>query len=252
VRRYLPYVAFSIAFHGCLLLAFSFWKIAREPLPESRKVILEFHSRALRQSPSAGQRSDPLAQDFSRVRGLRVADAGALPLPAAAPRIAGEAHAKASASAEAPSSIERTEKPRLSQPGDSLVFPSAAETLKKALTEAGGAPLPSTPQATAAAGGYKQETALEWKDRQRQMLRSPELRFPELLAEEGLEVDVEAAFAVAPNGQVTRVEIMRSSGFASVDRAVVQALHNTLFDASPGDREDQGRISFHFRLERNP
>jgi TonB family protein len=65
-------------------------------------------------------------------------------------------------------------------------------------------------------------------------------------------VDVVAAFAVAPNGQVTRVEIMRSSGFASVDRAVVQALHNALFDASPGDAEDQGRISFHFRLERNP
>jgi TonB family protein len=248
----LPYVAFSIAFHGCLLLAFSFWKIAREPLPESRRVILEYRSRALRQSPLEGRRSDPLVQDSGHGRGLRVADAGALSLPTAALRIAGEARAKVGLSSEAPSAIERSEKPRLVQPADSLAFPSAAETLKKALTAAGGEPMPSAPPATAAAGGYAQETALEWEDRQRQMLRSPELRFPELLAEEGLEVDVEAAFAVAPNGQVTRVEITRSSGFASVDRAVVQALHNTLFDASPGDAEDQGRISFHFRLERNP
>jgi TonB family protein len=252
VSRYFPYLAISIVFHGCLLLVFSYWKIVREPLPESRMVIIEYHGRALRRSPSEGRQSDPLAQDSGRSRGLRVTDAGMLSLPAAAARIAGEARAKAGAPAEAPSPIERADKPRLIQPGDSPAVPSAAETLKKALAASGGEPSSSTPPETATAGGYTQETALEWKDRQRRMLRSPELRFPELLAEEGLEVDVVAAFAVAPNGQVTRVEIMRSSGFASVDRAVVQALHNALFDASPGDAEDQGRISFHFRLERNP
>jgi TonB family protein len=252
VRRYLPYVVFSIAFHGCLLLAFFFWKIAREPQPEQRWVILEYHSQVSRQSSSAGRKSDPLAQDSSLRRGLRIADAGALTLPASGTRIARDARAKVTASADQPSPIERTERPRLLKPGDPLAFPSAAETLNKALAGDGREALPSTPDTTAMAGGYTQETALEWKGRQRQMLRSPELRFPELLAEKGLEVDVEAAFAVAPNGQVTRVEIIRSSGFASVDRTVVQALHNILFDASSGDAEDQGRISFHFRLERNP
>jgi TonB family protein len=148
--------------------------------------------------------------------------------------------------------IERSEKPRLAEPSDELSFPSPEETLLGAL--GGGARGRGTSETTVAEteGGYTQETALEWKGRQRQLLRGLELKFPELLAEKGLEVDVEAVFAVAPSGQVTRVEITRSSGFASVDRSVEQAMYNTLFEISSAQEEDQGHISFHFRLERKP
>jgi len=44
------------------------------------------------------------------------------------------------------------------------------------------------------------------------------------------------------------VEITRSSGFASVDRAVEQALRNALFEEAAG--EDPGRIHIRFRFER--
>ena len=61
---------------------------------------------------------------------------------------------------------------------------------------------------------------------------------------------MEATFKVAPNGQVTHVEITRSSGYSAVDRAVERALSNYLFEASTTDEEDTGRIRFRFRLER--
>jgi TonB family protein len=96
--------------------------------------------------------------------------------------------------------------------------------------------------------GYMQATALEWKAGERSLLQQPRLGFPKLLLEKGLEVDVEAAFVVAPSGQVVRVEITRSSGFASVDREVEQAMLDALFAES--SREDSGRIQFRFRLER--
>jgi TonB family protein len=96
--------------------------------------------------------------------------------------------------------------------------------------------------------GYMPPAALEWKTGGRSLLLQPRLRFPELLLEKGLEVDVEAAFIVAPSGQVTSVVITRSSGFASVDREVEQALRDALFAES--SQQDSGRIQFRFRLER--
>ena len=98
------------------------------------------------------------------------------------------------------------------------------------------------------AAGYIPSTALEWKAGGRSLLLRPRLRYPELLLEKGLEVDVEADFVVAPNGQVASVQITRSLGFASVDREVEQALRDALFAES--SQEDSGRIQFRFRLER--
>jgi TonB family protein len=120
----------------------------------------------------------------------------------------------------------------------------------------GAAALPTPAQALGALGGKEREqaagymppAALEWKTGGRSLLLQPRLRFPELLLEKGLEVDVEAAFIVAPSGQVTSVVITRSSGFASVDREVEQALRDALFAES--SQQDSGRIQFRFRLER--
>ena len=61
---------------------------------------------------------------------------------------------------------------------------------------------------------------------------------------------MEATFKVAPSGPVTQVEMTRSSGYSTVDRAVERALVNYLVEASATDDEDTGRIRFRFRLER--
>jgi TonB family protein len=248
-RKYLVCLAFSLGFHGCLLLAFSFWKVAREPQEEQRVVLLEVRNLMPRQSRT-GERSPSTAWNSNLVGGLAVPEPGELSILPAEASTSRALRAGAKTAAAEPAPIERSERPRIAERSDTLSFPSPAETLQKALSGNAREPAPPAPAAAEAEGGYTQETALEWKGRQRQLLRGLQLSFPELLAEKGLEVDVEAAFAVAPSGQVTRVEIVRSSGFASVDRAVEQAMYNTLFEASSGEAEDQGRISLHFRLER--
>ncbi len=69
------------------------------------------------------------------------------------------------------------------------------------------------PAAALETAGYTPTTALEWKAGGRTLLLPPRLGFPELLLEKGLEVDVEAAFVVAPSGQVTRVRDHPQLGF---------------------------------------
>lgn len=91
---------------------------------------------------------------------------------------------------------------------------------------------------------------LDWTGYERKLLKRAALNFPEVLLSEGQEVDVEAAFTVAPSGQVIRVEITRSSGYTLVDRAVERALLNYLFEQSASGERDRGVIKFMFRLER--
>jgi TonB family protein len=251
-RRYLLYFAFSIGFHACLFLAFFFWKVVQEPQPEPHTVLLEVHGLKPRQSRPDERPSAPKASDSTLSSGLAVPEPGALGLVREESRTSRVVKAGIAADIREPAPIARNEQPRRAEPSDAFWLPSPAETLREALTGSSRKQVPAASAAGEAEGGYAQETALEWKGKQRQMLRRFELGFPELLAEKGLEVDVEAAFAVAPSGQVTRVEITRSSGFASVDRSVEQAMYNTLFEASSGEEEDQGRISLHFRLERKP
>jgi len=250
--RYVLYLAFSLGMHACLFLILFFWKVAQEPQPEPRTVLLEVRSLKPSQFRPGERFSAPAASASTLVGGLALPEPGVLSLAWAEPRTSRTVRARVAADIRETAPIERTEKPRLAERSDELSFPSPEETLSGALS--GGARERGIPTSAAAEaeGGYRQETALEWKGRQRQLLRGLELKFPELLAEKGLEVDVEAAFAVAPSGQVTRVEITRSSGFASVDRSVEQAMYNTLFEVSSGQEEDQGRISLHFLLERKP
>ena len=59
-----------------------------------------------------------------------------------------------------------------------------------------------------------------------------------------------AEFTVAANGQVVKVDILRSSGYGSVDSAVERALYSYLFERSADSSEDVGRVQVRFRLER--
>jgi TonB family protein len=82
------------------------------------------------------------------------------------------------------------------------------------------------------------------------LLKTAGITFPDILLEEGLEVDVVAGFTVAANGQVIEVDIIHSSGYPSVDTAVQRALRSYLFEPSADSSEDVGQIQVRFRLER--
>jgi len=138
-----------------------------------------------------------------------------------------------------------TEKPVL--PGRSIAVapPRPEELLAREIeTPAPASQLPEE-------NGFTRAGALEWRGRERKLLKTAGIPFPDILLEEGLEVDVAAVFSVAPSGQVIDVDIVRSSGYASVDRAVERAILSYLFEVSDDTSADVGEIRYRFRLERS-
>jgi TonB family protein len=256
LRRHLPYLGFSLAAHALLLLLLLYWRLPLEPEAPPKKVLLEFRRPASAESPAARL----AARSPRELPGLGLPEGGrgrlAMPAAAAPPDLSSKRTGVARAQLP-PAKLPRAELPRRTQdsparaaePTGAAALPTARQLLRGF---GGAAPAPA--EATGERGsipgpsGYMQATALEWKGGERTQLQQPQVRFPALLLEKGLEVDVEADFVVAPSGQVASVEITRSSGFASVDRAVEQALRDALF--SEAAQEDSGRIRFRFRLER--
>jgi len=75
-------------------------------------------------------------------------------------------------------------------------------------------------------------------------------RFPPVLSAAGLEVECAARITVAPGGNVTHVEIVKSSGYTEIDASVEAALREFLFSRVEGRKDEVGTITFRFRLER--
>ena len=240
MRRTLPYLGFSLAFHAALLGVLLFWKLPSSRQPDERRVVLEF-ARPASNRPLALPASPAAAAPLP---GLAVPEGGKLAVPVRSTGVS-----SAGVRVAVPAETIRRAGPDRPEPatipsGLAVPAPSAAA---RGIVEAGPTPAASLPE-QAGKGGYAPSAALEWIGRERSLLRGPEIGFPEVLLEKGLEVDVEASFTVSAGGQVIRVEITRSSGFASVDREVEQALRNALFEVAAG--EDPGRIHIRFRLER--
>jgi TonB family protein len=242
VRKDLPFLVFSLAAHAGLLLLLLLWRLPPEPEVPPRRVLLEFRRPAPLRPPERPPAAGLPAGPQRAVPGLQVSEGGRLATPPAAVPAARKTIPLPEIPRRLPDSPAR-----VPEATAAAALPSAEELLR-GLAADRAAPAAAGGTAGAAPAGYLQTTALEWKAGERILLQQPRLDFPELLLEKGLEVDVEAAFVVAPNGQVVRVEITRSSGFASVDREVEQALRDALFAES--SREDTGRIQFRFRLER--
>jgi TonB family protein len=138
-----------------------------------------------------------------------------------------------------------TEKPVLPERSIAVAPPRPEELLAREIeTPAPASQLPEE-------NGFTRAGALEWKGRERKLLKTAGIPFPDILLEEGLEVDVAAVFSVAPSGQVIDVDIVRSSGYASVDRAVERAILSYLFEVSDDTSTDVGEIRYRFRLERS-
>ena len=259
VRKALPYLMLSLAAHAVLLGLLLLWRLPLEAEPPARRVLLEFRRPGDSRVPPPAGRSPAVQPPSSRAASSRRAVPG-LPVPEGAQLAMPPAAVAPAGPAPLAPQIPRLQGPPAQVPEatGAAALPTPAQALgalggkerEQAASPEQPAPREEPPIGDNApqTAGYMPPAALEWKTGGRSLLLQPRLRFPELLLEKGLEVDVEAAFIVAPSGQVTSVVITRSSGFASVDREVEQALRDALFAES--SQEDSGRIQFRFRLER--
>ena len=73
------------------------------------------------------------------------------------------------------------------------------------------------------------------------------LPYPAELITRGVEAEVEVRLTVADDGRVIGAEVLRSSGFSTVDAEAQQALRRILFAA---ERTVTGTIRISYRLER--
>jgi TonB family protein len=255
-RGVYPYVLVSLGLHLLVILGLLILKGPQLPEVRQRKVVLEFSRREARaivsrQTP-ATEISEPDPQPLSG--SLDLSGPRTLPTPSARLPAMPERGSAPGRSQVLPAS--RVELPAKKAPAAALPEPEIripTPDLEEILAEVPAA-VPSAEAAENAEQARQHGTlasgALEWRGRERKVLKSVRPEFPAVLLQEGQEVDVEAAFAVAPSGQVTEVEITRSSGYAVVDSSVERALLNYLFEPSDGDEADTGKIRFSYRLER--
>ena len=123
-------------------------------------------------------------------------------------------------------------------PDNAVPTPTAGDVLADAASV--------SPVATGSPSG----TMVAFEGVQRRLIRKRNPEFPTVLSAIGQEVDVDARIAIAPSGNVTRVEITRSSGYIEIDASVEAALRDYLFSRINERKDTVGTIRFRFRLER--
>jgi len=246
-ENYRLYLLVSLAIHLCLVLLLFLLKGPQAPELIPRRVVIKF-APPLERSPLA------VSAEQTRLSDLEPRElAGSLQMQG--PKTLSVPGAGAAAAAAPLHELRDTggdrlrytaeEKPVLPKRSIAVAPPRPEELLAREI----GTPVPPSPLPEE--NGITRAGALEWKGRERKLLKTAGIPFPDILLEEGLEVDVAAVFSVAPSGQVIEVDIVRSSGYASVDRAVERALLSYLFEASNGTSTDVGEIQYRFRLERS-
>jgi TonB family protein len=234
------YLLISLVFHLVALLPLLLMEGPRVSELVPRRVVIEFTESPERTPPELS----PEKAKLPELRPSELADSLQMHGPAVLP-VPGAGLGSGPSQVRRPPAegdrldYRKTEQPVLPEPNSFAPPIPPAELLR-----------PETVEPAEEEGGFDRAGALEWKGRERRLLRAAGIRFPDILLEEGLEVDVEAVLIVAPNGQVSSVDIVRGSGYASVDRAVERAILGYLFEPSGGPGDDVGRIRFRFRLKR--
>jgi TonB family protein len=244
-ENYRLYLFVSLAIHLCLVLLLFLLKGPQAPERIPRRVVIEFSPR-LERSPSAGtpeQTRLPDLEPRELAGSLKMEGPKTLSVPGAG--VAAGVRRESRDIGGDRLRYAPTEKPVLPKRSITVAPPRPEELLARDIeTPALASPLPEE-------NGITRAGALEWKGRERKLLKTAGIPFPDILLEEGLEVDVAAVFSVSPSGQVIDVDIVRSSGYASVDSAVERALLSYLFEASDDASTDVGEIQYRFRLERS-
>jgi TonB family protein len=251
------YLLISLGIHLSLVILLSVVKGPRMAEVVPRRVVIEFTRDREQQLPSFAPEQErlPDLQPQELADSLSMEGPKTLAMP-------GMKSAEDSPQAESSTggnrlSYETQENPLLPQP----VSPAAAPILPVSVLseEPTSSPLAVSAEegkrpgeeGMSEDGGITEAGALEWIGRERKVLKTAGIPFPDILLEEGQEVDVLAEFTVAANGQVKEVNIVHSSGYAAVDIAVQWALRRYLFEPSADSSEDVGQVQFRFRLERS-
>ncbi len=72
--------------------------------------------------------------------------------------------------------------------------------------------------------------------------------FPQVMSRAGQEGEFQAQLTFGPAGTVTRIDVVRSSGYPDIDARYREVLRSWLAGQSQG-RTDTAIVSFRFRLE---
>ncbi len=227
-RQALPWLV-SLGFHGLLLLTSLLIVVARMPEPLPAQPIEVALGSGIGVASGDGSIGEDLPQP-ARAR-VPVPQRAQLRLPLPARPVA-----------------EASARPR--------VAPLSSASAPQAVSGAPATPpVPSAQQVLAdlpsASGAEEASTDYGWESgTSRVVLVRKEPRFPPVLSAEGQEAECVARITVAPAGNVTRVEIVRGSGYTEIDASVEAALREFLFSRVEGRKDAVGTITFRFRLEK--
>jgi protein TonB len=89
---------------------------------------------------------------------------------------------------------------------------------------------------------------LEGEVANRQILNRVKPIYPKRAKQQGWEGIVVLSFSVDANGNVFNIQVIRSSGYADLDNAAIQALSQWKFAPKPGKPEEKGRLTVRFVL----
>ena len=111
----------------------------------------------------------------------------------------------------------------------------------------------SVPEYSSAGSAEKGVSAeIGWQSEARSLIRRQALAFPKVLSAAGQEADCHARITVSALGTVTKVEIVKSSGYTEIDASVQSALSGYVFSRNYDSEKKEaiGMVRFRFRLEK--
>lgn len=127
------------------------------------------------------------------------------------------------------------------EPDDSLLFPSEEDIF---FTDG------ESQGISKGQGVVSGQDNITWLGDKRKTLIIKEPEFPEILIQEGIEVDMEVKFFISPEGFVIDTDILKSSGYNSIDMAVEKIIGTWVFEKSDQGRTDSGVVPIRFRLKK--
>jgi periplasmic protein TonB len=236
LRRGIPWVA-ALLLHAAVLLVPTSMRVAPRVRPDERRIDLVFDQPAPRASSPAS--SLPAREQVQL-------PAGAAPsLPRAQPP------------SELPSALSGPAAPLDDRLVDlaaaqSSPFPSPRDVLQSLpapAATASSAAFTASPSDPALADVSAAPATIAWQGRSRGgAIRRTNPEFPRVMSRTGQEGECAARITVTPSGTVSRVEIVRSSGYPEIDATVASALRGWLFAKAEG-QSSVAIISYPFRLE---
>lgn len=235
LRRGIPW-AVSLLLHAAVLLVPFRMGVMPRVRSDERRIDLVFDQPAPRASSPASRL--PAREQLEL-------PAGAAPSPA-----------RAQSPAELPSALSGPAAPLDDRLVDLAAVQSSPFPSPRDVLESLPAPAPASssaafsvsPSDPALADVSAAPASIAWQGRSRGAIRRTNPEFPRVMSRTGQEGECVARITVTPSGTVSRVEIVRSSGYPEIDATVAGALRGWLFAKAEG-QSSVATISYPFRLE---